>query len=481
MAVPDGVWVVDPQGRTLFNNKRMAEILGAETESLSEQSCFECVFPEDLPEAQRQFAEGMAGRREPFDFRLRRNDGSAIWVSISCGPVADASGATAALLGLFSDITGRKLAEGKLRESEERFRNMADSAPVLLWNSGRDKLCEFFNQGWLAFTGRTLEQEIGNGWAEGVHPDDLQHCLMTYHSAFDARQPFEMEYRLRRHDGEYRWVVDTGVPRFAPDGEFIGYVGSAVDITAKKLAEEQSRNLAHLERLAALGALAGAIAHELSQPLAAIMINAETAQTLIGSKSPTLTELRDIISDIVRDDKYATAVINRVRDFTLKRKGVMQPLDLNSVVDDALHLVAGEAKRRSVQVRTETTHGLPNVLGDKTQLQQVLVNLTLNGMQAMADTPRSSCCLTVRTRSGPDGQVEVDVTDSGRGITPDHLPHLFETFFTTKEDGMGLGWSIARSIVESHHGHLWVENNASGGATFHFTLPASRNQPISGE
>src|SRR5215469_1960174 len=179
----DGVWVADLQGRTLFNNKRMAELLGAETDSLAGQSCFDCVFPEDVPEAQRQFGEGVSGKREPFDFRLRRNDGSVIWVSISCGPVSDASGATVGVLGLFSDITKRKLAETKIRESEERFRAMADCAPVMLWMSGRDKLCEFFNQGWLTFTGRTLEQEIGNGWTEGVHPDDMKRCVATYYSA----------------------------------------------------------------------------------------------------------------------------------------------------------------------------------------------------------------------------------------------------------------------------------------------------------
>lgn len=477
----DGVWVVDLQGRTLFNNKRMADILGAETDSLSAQSCFDCVFPEDLPEAQRQFAEGVAGKREPFDFRLRRNDGSAIWVSISCGPVSDASGATIGILGLFSDVTRRKLAEIKIRESEGHFRNMADSAPVLLWMSGHDKLCDFFNQGWLTFTGRSLDQEIGNGWAEGVHPDDKQRCVATYHSAFDARRPFEMEYRLRRHDGEYRWIVDTGVPRFSPDGGFVGYVGSAVDITARKQGEERSRHVAQLERLASMGQLAAAIAHELSQPLTSIMINAEAAQRLMDSSDPPLAQLREIISDISRDDKYASDVINRVRGFSPKAKGRMEPLDLNSAVADALHLVAYEARRRTVQVRTELAQGLPIVLGDRTQLQQVLVNLAINAMQAMANTPRSNCYLTLRTRSGPDDQVEVAVEDCGSGITPDHLPHLFETFFTTKEEGMGLGLFIARSIVESHRGRMWAENNSSGGATFHFALPACREQSATGK
>jgi hypothetical protein len=304
-AVPDGIWVVDPEGQTIFNNKRMAEILGAEIESLSGQSCFECVFPEDLPEAQRQFALGMAGNRQPFDFRLRRNDGSEIWVSISCGPVCDASGVVVSLLGLFAEITERKLAEAKIRESEERFRNMANFAPVLIWMAGHDKLCEFFNQGWLAFTGRSLEQEIGNGWVQGVHPDDMHRCLDVYHSAFNARRPFEMEYRLRRHDGEYRWVLDTGAPRFAPDAKFMGYVGTAVDITDKKRAEESNRHLEHLQRLAVMGELTALIAHEMSQPLTAISSNADTAANLLNSANPRLNELGEIITDIRADGARA--------------------------------------------------------------------------------------------------------------------------------------------------------------------------------
>jgi len=222
-----------------------------------------------------------------------------------------------------------------------------------------------------------------------------------------------------------------------------------------------------------MGELAAAIAHELCQPLATIMSNAQAAQCLMDSINPPLAELREIISDIFRADKYAGDVINRIRDFTSKSKGRIQPLDLNSVVADALHLIAGEARRRAVRVRTELAQRLPIVSGDRTQLQQVLVNLAINGMQAMANTPRSSCCLTVRTQSGPDGQVELAVEDCGGGITPDHLPHLFETFFTTQEEGMGLGLSIARSIVESHHGRMWAENNSSRGATFHIALPAA--------
>ena len=178
-AVPEGIWVVDPEGWTIFSNRRMAEILGTDFESMPEQSCFGCVFPDEQADAQRHFARTLAGDRRPFDFRLRRADGSPVWVSISCMPVYDDKGTQVGLLGLFSDITERKQAQAALEESEKRFRNMADTAPVMIWVTGPDKLCTFVNQGWLTFVGRTMEQELGNGWAESVHADDRTRCLST--------------------------------------------------------------------------------------------------------------------------------------------------------------------------------------------------------------------------------------------------------------------------------------------------------------
>jgi two-component system, cell cycle sensor histidine kinase and response regulator CckA len=240
-AVPEGIWVVDPQGLTIFSNRKMAEILGID-ELMPAQSCFAYVFPEELADAQRQFARNLAGDRQPFDFRLRRGDGSPIWVSISCMPVYDDAGSTVGILGLFSDITERRQAEAALRESEQRFRNMADTAPVMIWVTNADKQFTFFNKTWLNFTGRTMEQELGSGWA-GVHPDDLQRCYETFSSAFDARRNFQIEYRLRRADGEYRSVLCSGVPRLARGGIFAGYIGSVIDITDLQ-SEERFRQLA---------------------------------------------------------------------------------------------------------------------------------------------------------------------------------------------------------------------------------------------
>lgn len=359
-----------------------------------------------------------------------------------------------------------------LQESEGRFHIVADCAPVLFWTAGSDSLCDFVDHQWLAFTGRSLEQEIGNGWVKRVHPNDVERCLETYHSAFDAHRPFEMEFRLQRHDRKYRCMLHRGTPRIDRDGKFMGYVGSAVDVTDQKRADVQ---LAHLQRLASLGSLAATLAHELRQPLAAIKSNVNVAVHLLDSSNPPIDELREIISDVGADGDRANEVIKRIRDFSTKRKTRVERVRLNSLISDSLLLLAGDALRRGVQLCAELAPELPPVFGDRTQLQQVLINLAINGMDAMANTeaPRY---LTFETKPTGDNHVEVAVKDCGSGIEPDVLPHLFEPFFSTKGEGMGLGLSLAKSIVESHRGRIWVENNSCGGAMFRFTVPVVAEQ-----
>ena len=281
-AVPEGIWVVDSEGKTIFSNRRMAEILGIDFESMPEQSCFGCVFPGELADAQRHFARTLAGDRQPFDFRLRRGDGSPIWVSISCMPVPGPGPATAplGLLGLFSDISERKQSEALLQESEKRFRLLVDVAPVMVWVAGQDKLCTDFNKPWLDFTGRSLQQELGNGWTSGVHPEDLDQCVANYLTSFDARRDFRMEYRLRRADGEYRSILDSGTPFFR-EGEFTGYVGTCIDVTEQKRIAERTRAEAALreseERQKFLLTLSDAL-RPLSKPISI----QETATRLVG-------------------------------------------------------------------------------------------------------------------------------------------------------------------------------------------------------
>jgi PAS domain S-box-containing protein len=365
--------------------------------------------------------------------------------------------------------------EAALRESEARFRTLIDAAPVLVWMSGPDKRCTFFNQPWLAFTGRTLEQERGDGWAEGVHAEDLPACLETYGSSFDARRPFTMEYRLRRADGQYRWVLDTGVPRHTPEGQFVGYIGSCIDITERRLAEleaaRQREELAHLSRVLLVGELSGALAHELNQPLTAILTNVRAAQRLLEQGAVEPAELQEILSDIAEGGHRATEVIRRLRLLLKKGELQRQPLHVNEVVGDALKLMRSDLVRRRVTVETNLARDLPAVVGDAVQLQQVLLNLLVNGCEAMAGVEGPERRLRVRTEWADGQGVRVSIIDRGSGIAPEHRERLFEPFFTTKGKGLGLGLAICRTLIAAHGGSFWATNNPDRGATFQFTLP----------
>jgi C4-dicarboxylate-specific signal transduction histidine kinase len=243
------------------------------------------------------------------------------------------------------------------------------------------------------------------------------------------------------------------------------------DITDRKLVEEAHRDLIHASRVAALGELTASIAHEVNQPLGAILSNAEAAELLLESESPPLDELRKILADIRNDDVRAGEIIHHIRLLMRKRAMKRGSLDINELSADVVRLMETEAQRRNVSLNTEFTAEPATILGDRVHLQQVLMNLILNGMEAMAEIPPAERRLYVRTSTDGQRRVEISVSDSGRGIPPDKLHRLFDSFFTTKENGMGLGLAIARSIIDAHQGRIFAENNSDGGATFRFDFP----------
>jgi len=726
-----GLWSRDLKHGEVWANSVLRSLFGfGQNDPLRAGDLFSRIHPDDsarvMSEVQRTQE---ANRLFEGEFRIILPDGQERWVLAKGQTANEPNARNARRMGLVMDISERKQAEEALRESEARFRTMANTAPVMIWMSGTDKLCTFFNKGWLDFTGRGLEQEIGNGWTEGVHQEDFDRCLEVYHDAFDARQEFTMEYRLRRHDGEYCWVLDHGVPRFESDGKFLGYIGTAADITelkrgeekfrlavegspsaivmvneqgrivlvnmqaeklfgysrdemsaqpvemlvperlrsehksfhagfftapqarpmgagrdvyarrkdgsevlvevglnpihtqegtfiltsivdisARKQAEEalererrflrqvidtapnfifakdregrftlanqtvadaygttvenligktdadfnpnreevesfrrmdrevidalqerfiaeeritdaqgrvhwlqtvkrpiiesdgsakqvlgastditrrketeielreQRAEIAHVARISTMGELTASLAHELNQPLTAILSNAQAALRFMSNKPADLEEVREILQDIVKDNSRAGEVIRRIRALVKKEELEFTPLDLASLIRDVVTLVHSDAILQNVHIAFELDGNLPPVRGDKVQLQQVVLNLLLNAFDAMKDCPTNQRAVKLQAERHGAGLIQAAVSDRGTGLSGDKLDKVFQPFYTTKGEGLGMGLSICRSIIEAHGGRLWAENNAGRGATFYFTVPVAAEE-----
>jgi PAS domain S-box-containing protein len=384
----------------------------------------------------------------------------------------------------------RDAVEQRLREVEGRFRTMADSAPVLLWMAGADAMCDFFNQTWLRFTGRTLAQELGLGWAEGVHPEDLQCCMDTYMAAFNARRPFEMVYRLRRADGEYRWVLDHGAPRYTADGLFEGFIGSSVDITERIRAEEaQARlevELRQAQKMDALGRLAGGIAHDFNNLLTVITGRAE----LLLDRLPVGDPSRRAVELIRLAGERAAGLTRRLLAFSRKQVLQRRVLDLNEMVSGM-----GEMLRRLIGEDVELVTVLPPGVGrvrvDPGQLEQVLVNLAVNARDAMPRGGRlrieaGRADLDPETAAGlsvaPGPHVFLRISDTGSGMDAETRARIFDPFFTTKESdkGTGLGLCIVYGIVRQHDGAITVDSSPGQGTSFAIHLPCVEDAVTTG-
>jgi two-component system, LuxR family, sensor kinase FixL len=515
------------------------------------------------------------------------------------------------LAEVFANALARRRAESAVRESEERFRLMADAAPIMVWVVGPDGRCTYLNRRWLDFTGRRLEEELEDHRAASVHPDDREVWVEALHAALDARRPFTIEYRLRRWDGQYRWILDHGVPRAGTDVGCSGYIGSAidvtelrvaqraliesnalrsavlgslhatvaaldregviiavneawgqfaatnsadparvsigvsylevcrraaalgdpdaaraleaitsvldggrvraqleyachsaseerwfemsvepfrrpeggavvshVDITRRRKAEEEARRqrdaLAHALRVTTLGELAASLAHEINQPLAAIVTNAQVARDLLVAGAEAGSEITEALADIADDARRASEVIRRLRALFRKQHAERQLVDVNQLVADAVDLLQHDVQRKRIGVQLALHQEPLPVLGDGVQLQQVFLNLLVNACEAIAaaaDGPREIAVDTVP--SGPD-RLRVSIRDTGIGVgEEEELERIFGAFVSTKSDGLGMGLSISRSIVEAHGGRIWATRNPDRGVTLHVTLPCA--------
>ena len=514
------------------------------------------------------------------------------------------------LLGeVLASALARHRAETAARESEDRFRLLADAAPLMIWMSGADARRTYFNRHWLEMTGRRADEDLSGSWADSVHPDDRRLAVDTYHAAVIERRPFTLDYRLRRWDGDDRWVLDHGVPRIDESGNFTGYVGSVIDITAlntalravlestalrsaifgslygqvaaidrdgviiavnhswtrfadengvdpargatvgvnfldacrraaaagdgdaaraleaittvltgkqedarleyacrvksverwfemtvepfrrpdggavisyidisrRRHAEDESRRqreeLAHAQRVTTLGELSASLAHEINQPLAAIVTNAQATVRLLERAGIVHADVSDALTDIAADAQRASAIIRRLRALSRKEHTPQRGLDLNEIIDDVVTLLRYDLAGKHIAVVRAGDSPVPLVSGDPIQLQQVVLNLLMNASEAIGSAPDGPREISITTALRPPGLVEVRVRDTGVGAKPAELERMFERFVSTKPGGLGMGLAISRSIVEAHGGRIVAEANPDRGLTLRVELP----------
>ncbi len=385
-------------------------------------------------------------------------------------------------MALHRHMLDRRLKEtmAELRESEQNYKTLTESGQILIWTSGTDKLCNYFNKIWLEFTGRTLQQELGNGWLENVHADDRQRCLDIYIGAFEQSEKFNMEYRLRRHDGQYRWILDEGGPRYNSQGQFIGYIGHCLDITERKEAEKKNTKLEaenrQLQKAESLGRMAGAIAHHFNNKLAAVIGNLEMAIDDLPGDTGTVK----ILGKALQAAHMAAEVSGLMLTYLGQTVGTQTALDLSEACRQSLPLLQATSTD-NLSFKVDLPCPGPMIRANANQIQQVLTNLITNAREAteqnQGDTElivktvfptdiSGACRYPIDWRPEDTSYACLEVRDTGCGIAESDIDKLFDPFYSSKSNGRGLGLPVVLGIVKAHGGAVTVASEVGRGTTF---------------
>jgi PAS domain S-box-containing protein len=447
-----------------FNNRMYAEWFGEPAEELRGRHMRDVLGEAAFEAALPEIRAALSGRHVKFEKRLPYRTG-ARWVHAEYIPHAAPDGSILGFYAMVADITGRKEAEQALRDSESRFREMADTAPAMLWVTDPRHRCTFLSRAWLEFTGQTIEEGLGQGWTEAIHPEDRAAAREAFLNASRTTGHFSCDYRLRRKDGHYRWVIDSGRPRFNAAGEFAGFIGSVIDVHERKEAENAVRQGAEaLERSnRELERFVSIASHDLKEPLRGVALLA----SLVAEDDPALSEeSRGRLSRITHLCERLTRMVNGLLEYA--RSGgerLSEPCDLERIARSALDKL--EEQFRIYDARVTITGPLPMIEGDPVLLERMFANLIVN---AVKHNPAKQKRVEVFVEGG-----EIAVRDNGPGIDPRYHDRIFDLFkrvgTAADADGVGLGLALVRNIVRSHGGGIRVESHPGSGSTFYLHFP----------
>jgi PAS domain S-box-containing protein len=484
--MPIGIVNISIDGYFLDVNQSFCHFVGYSAEELVKLTFMEITSPEFIAQDIAVYNKLINNEITEFNFekKYRRKDGIEVWAGVSGRLIFNDDGSHQKFIAAIENIDFTKKSQALLAESEQRFQLVADAAPVLIWLSDTQTLCYWFNKVWLEFVGRTLEEEVGNGWAEGVHPDDFAHCLDIYITNFNLRKPFKMEYRIKHHSGEYRWLLDNGVPRFNAEGDFEGYIGSCVDIHEMKLLQldAQKTTQAMLEAKEAAERLAQSktdflanMSHEIRTPMNAILGLSELAlhsnehnQNDYLEKIHGASEnLMMILNDILELSKLDSTGVEIVSDY----------FNLGELVNNLNNLFEETARQKNLMFHLGVSPDIErHLIGDALRLQQVLTNLLNNSIKFTQEgVVRLS--ISVLQRDEKHILLKFSIEDSGIGITPEQKKLLFQPFtqadtsISRRFGGTGLGLVISQKFVHLMGGEIYVESEFNEGSHFWFALP----------
>ena len=470
----------DMAGRIQDFNPAYQQMLGYTREELRRLTYMD-ITPEKWQESESRILREQVlpwGNSDIYEKEYRRKDGTVFPVELRRYLIRNETGDAQGVWAMVRDISERKRADEALRLSEERFRQVAETVSDFVWEVDADGLYTYTSPAVEKILGYTPDEMVGiKHFYELFAPDVREQLKIAVSDVFIARRRFHAFPNNNVHkNGQIVCLETSGVPILSENGRLLGYRGADTDVTERNRAEAETQRLreelAHFSRVAAMSELTASIAHELNQPLAAILSNAEAALRLLHRAAPDLKEVREILGDVVADDQRAAEVIRSLRDMIKGGGRERHSLLLNDLIKDVLSIVRHEGLAREVSIILDFASPLPLITGDRVQLQQVILNLVINAFEAMeaSEKPRE---LKLRTRQS-DFEIILDVMDSGSGISHDKLDTIFEPFFTTKKTGLGMGLSLSRSIVRSHNGRLWADKNTEHGATFHIALPIAK-------